>query len=114
MFCFFLGEERKGEDITYKVHSLANTMGRIYGAALIVSAQLPTPEMVGRIESMGYAIVGPNNLNKLGQYIQQWMNTGFLPKDINAKTQTQKPRKKQNMKKRRKSNVIHHKKSKPR
>lgn len=63
-------------DLAYKLKSLGETARGLFGETWLLSAQPPTPMLEERARQARIRLLGPADLPKLREIVQQWMNQG--------------------------------------
>lgn len=67
-------EGRNDNDLAYKLKSLGETARGLFGETWLLSAQSPTPMLAERAQQARIRLLGPADLPKLRETLQQWMN----------------------------------------
>jgi hypothetical protein len=68
-------QQQKDTDVLYKIDSLGDDLGGLYGKIWLVSAREPTKNMLDRAKDRHIDIISPLALKNLRQTIQQWMQS---------------------------------------
>lgn len=66
-------EERRDQDILYKLDSLGRTTGGLFGRRLLLSARPLPHSTLNRARSQGIEVIQGADLGKLGDYVRAWM-----------------------------------------
>lgn len=67
-------EGRNDNDLAYKLKSLGETARGLFGETWLLSARTPTPLLAERAQQARIRLLGPVELPKLRETLQQWMN----------------------------------------